>query len=376
VYFYIDESGHTGPNLFDPSQPILYYGVLSSKVNVDILAAQCVKQLRSRCKKSRLHATELGNSGLVSIAEDLVRLQKKLDFRFDLYMVNKPDFSIISFFDQVFDSGVNPAVTWSGYWTPMRYVLLLRLATLFDQETALKAWEARIELTDTKSEAGLILVCRILRSRINKLADARSRQLISDVLEWAEQHPRQIHFNAKTKKDRRSVMPNIIGFQTVMMGIAGRLLRTKRRAVRMIVDQQSQFNRSQKTLADFYTSVRLLDFANGPGLPEVSFRGFPTVPIEFTSGNVSAGLELVDIYIWIFKRHLEGRDLSAELYALIEPQLLRGRTDEISLAALEKRWGSWFENLPEMTEEQLVKGKELMKIDESRRLQAIGKANS
>jgi Protein of unknown function (DUF3800) len=368
VYFYIDESGHTGPNLFDPNQPILYYGVLSSKVNVDILAAQTVKQLRSRCKKSRLHATELGNSGLVSIAEDLVRLQRKLDLRFDLYTVNKPDFSIISFFDQVFDSGVNPAVTWSGYWTPMRYVLLLKLATLFDEETASKAWEARIELTDTKSEAGLILVCRILRSRINELADARSRQLISDVLEWAEQHPEQIHFNAKTKRDRPSVMPNIVGFQTVMMGIAGRLLRTKRRAVRMIVDQQSQFNRSQKTLADFYTAARLLDFANGPGLPEVSFRGIPTVPIEFTSGTVSAGLELVDIYIWIFKRHLEGRDLSAELYALIEPQLLRGQTDEISLAALEKRWGSWFKNLPEMTEEQLAKGKELMKIDESRRL--------
>jgi len=30
MFFYVDESGHTGTNLFDPNQPVLYYGVLSS----------------------------------------------------------------------------------------------------------------------------------------------------------------------------------------------------------------------------------------------------------------------------------------------------------------------------------------------------------
>ncbi len=35
MYFYIDESGNSGNNLFDRSQPVLSYGVLSSEVNVD-----------------------------------------------------------------------------------------------------------------------------------------------------------------------------------------------------------------------------------------------------------------------------------------------------------------------------------------------------
>ena len=79
VFFYVDESGHTGPNLFDPDQPVLYYGVLSSKVNVDVLAFERLQRLRTRCGVQRLHATELGNGGLAAIADDLSQLQSQLD---------------------------------------------------------------------------------------------------------------------------------------------------------------------------------------------------------------------------------------------------------------------------------------------------------
>lgn len=45
MYFFVDESGHTGANLFDENQPILNYGVLSAKTNLDVLAAPKVKKL-------------------------------------------------------------------------------------------------------------------------------------------------------------------------------------------------------------------------------------------------------------------------------------------------------------------------------------------
>jgi hypothetical protein len=32
MFFYVDESGHTGSNLFDPAQPQLYYGVLQATI--------------------------------------------------------------------------------------------------------------------------------------------------------------------------------------------------------------------------------------------------------------------------------------------------------------------------------------------------------
>ena len=57
MYFYVDESGHTGPNLFDAAQPMLYYGVLSSRMNLDVVAEYELASLRRRLKVPRLHAS-------------------------------------------------------------------------------------------------------------------------------------------------------------------------------------------------------------------------------------------------------------------------------------------------------------------------------
>jgi len=59
MYCYVDESGHTGANLFDPAQPTLFYELLSASVNLDIGV-------------DRLHATELGVPGLGRIAPLLI----------------------------------------------------------------------------------------------------------------------------------------------------------------------------------------------------------------------------------------------------------------------------------------------------------------
>lgn len=70
MYFYVDESGHTGPNLFDASQPMLYYGVLSSRMNLDVVAEYELAALRRRLKVPRLHAAELGVGKLVWVVPD------------------------------------------------------------------------------------------------------------------------------------------------------------------------------------------------------------------------------------------------------------------------------------------------------------------
>lgn len=371
MHFYVDESGHTGPNLFDSSQPTLYYGVLSSPVNVDVLAADRLKALRRRAGVQRFHAAELGNGGLVSLAGDLAAMQRNWSLRFDIYRVVKPDHAIICFFDQVFDQGMNPAMTWTGYWTPMRYVLLLKVASLFDEGLAKLAWDARLQLDDKRANQLVSEVCHQLVGRIDSLPDARSRQLIGDALTWAAENAEELHYNAATKRDQLSVMPNIIGFQSVMQGIASRLKKTARSASRIVVDRQSQFNKAQKTLHDFYIAASKVTLANGPGLPEVNLKGVPDIPIDFMSGAQSCGLELVDVYLWVFRRALEKKELAPELWLLIEPQMRRGRTDEISLAAVEKRWTRWFENLPEPTEEQMARGREMTAMDEARRVKGM-----
>lgn len=371
MHFYIDESGHTGANLFDPEQPILYYGVLSSKVNVDAVAEASVVAMRRSCGVERLHGAELGNAKLPQIVPALVTLQKKMDLRFDVYSVAKPDHAIICFFDQVFDQGVNPAVTWTGYWTPMRYVLLLKVASLFDEELARLAWDARIEINDAKAEKRLLEVCAILRERIARLPDERSRQLIGDALAYVETFPDRIFYNVKNKDMLLQVTPNVVGFQQVMIGVAARIRKHGREATRIVVDQQIEFNGAQKMLAGMYAAAKDAKLVNGPGLPKIDMRDMPTVPINFTPGTMSPGLEIVDVYLWIFKRAMEQKDLAPELYQIIRGQQHRGQTDQISLNGIASRWEKWFAGLPEPTEDQIRRGQEMLREDEARRLKAV-----
>ena len=371
MHFYVDESGHTGPNIFDANQPTLYYGVLSSSVNVDVLASDRLRALRKRAGVARIHAAELGNGGLLPLVGDLAAMQRDMSLRFDLYRLAKRDHAIICFFDQVFDQGMNPAMTWTGYWTPMRYVLLLKVASLFDERLAKLAWEARLALDDDLANRHLTELCHQLTQRLHSLPDARSRQLIGDTLRWAAEHPGALLYNAKTKNDRLAVMPNIIGFQSVMVGIAARLKKVGRRAARIVVDQQSQFNKAQRTLHDYYVRASKVTLMSGPGLPEIDFSGVPNVPIEFIPGTDSCGLELVDVYLWVFRRMFERTQLAPEFWQLISPQVRRGITSEISLAAIEQRWTRWFDSLPEPTEEQLARGRAMLALDEARRLQGI-----
>ena len=374
MYFYIDESGHTGVNLFDEAQPMLYYGVLSSKLNVDIIAEDSLAKVRNKLGVKRLHANELGNGNLVKITTDLCRIQKQLDFRFDIYRVAKPDHAIISFFDQVFDSGMNPAMSWTGYWTPLRYVLLIKLASLFDEDLAKTAWNARISLDNNIAHAGLIRVCETLIQRLDSLPDLSSRQLIGDCLTWAIKNPDKISYNVSDKQSILQVSPNIIGFQSVMIGIANRVKSSQLKASKIIVDQQSQFNKAQRTLAEFYATAKGVKLQTGPGMPKMDLKNIPNVPIEFSSSNNSAGLELVDINLWVFKRFMEKKDLAPQLFSLIRPHLHRGRTDEISIRAIIDRWSKYFDMIPEldeMPEEQIKIARKVLEVDEQRRLYAI-----
>jgi hypothetical protein len=375
MYFYVDESGHTGPNLFDENQPILYYGVLSSELDVDYQAASAMEEVRKFLGVERLHAAELGMGRLASIAKGLELLHLSLDLKFDFYMVYKKDHAAICFFDQVFDQGMNPAVPWLAYWTPLRYLLLHKVSSLFDLELLKRSWNARIQTNDEIAETELVEVCKTLLTRVGHVVDERSRQIITDALTWASNNPREIRYNAKNKQEFLWITPNLIGFQTVMRGIALRIYGCMPKSPVIVIDQQSQFNKTQRSLAEFYAEVRGFRYDFGTGLPELDYTGMPDTSLLFSSGRESIGLELVDVYLWIFKRLYEGKEIAPELRSFIADQLHTTMTDEISLQAIEERWMDWFEKLPEPTPEQWEEAKKMHSIDEQRRREAISLDN-
>jgi hypothetical protein len=83
MHFYVDETGHTGPNLFDPTQPVLSYGVLSSPADLDKVAESELAALRKKLGVPRIHAAELGIHHLSEVVDCILVLQKKHRIRFE-----------------------------------------------------------------------------------------------------------------------------------------------------------------------------------------------------------------------------------------------------------------------------------------------------
>src|SRR5690625_1253872 len=104
MYFYVDESGHTGLNLFDPAQPSFYYGVLSSEVDLNLTIKDRVQVLRKRLGVKRLHANEMTNEQREVVMELMKEIHNEISLGFHLVLINKYDHSVFAFFDQIFRS--------------------------------------------------------------------------------------------------------------------------------------------------------------------------------------------------------------------------------------------------------------------------------
>jgi hypothetical protein len=346
MYCYVDESGNTGNHLFDPAQPVLYYGLITSKTNLDVFAEPLLRVARAKLGVERLHANELGVRRLSEVALSLGRFALKRDVRFSLYKVVKPDHAVITFFDQVFDSGLNKAVRWDHYWTPLRFPLVLKVAHLFDEEIAKAAWAARVETNPARAAEALQRLCATLQDRIYRLPDARSRELISGALTWAAANPFEISYGAGNKDSALQISPNLVGFQQVLQSAAAQAQKQSRQVRQIVVDRQTQFNQAQAELADIYRRLRGMKHSMGPGMPKMDMTNIPEAPPVFRPGDESAGLELVDVVLWVAKRWQEGRPLSSELKEMFNAFAKRGNTDEVSLNGLDRRW-SFLATLPD-----------------------------
>ena len=353
MYFYVDESGHTGLNLFDASQPRLYYGVLSSPKNLDVVAEPVLKILRTMLNVDRIHASQLGNGELVKIAPLLRQLAIDLDIRFDLHTVYKPDHAIIQFFDQTFDQGVNPAVSWTGYWTPLRYPLLLKLSQLFDENMAKEAWEARIETNDQEAERKLINVCSSVINNLGMMTDARAKELISDAMNWVIKHPSEICYNISSKEQSLQISPNLVGFQSVILEFHQKLKLTSTEAKAIIVDRQSEFNRAQEYIHNFYQQQNDVHALGVLGMPEMDLRDFLKFQLfVLREMKEIASLELDDVYLWIMKQVMKMKLLLLEIEQLCEDQTNKGELSisDVSLNIIDKRWSTFFEqNIPDIS---------------------------
>lgn len=199
------------------------------------------------------------------------------------------------------------------------------------------------------------------RSNLGMMTDARAKELISDAMNWVIKNPSEICYNISSKEQSLQISPNLVGFQSVILEIHKKLKLTSTEAKAIVVDRQSEFNRAQEYIYNFYQQQNDVYALGVLGMPEMDLRDFPKIPVICTPGNESAVLELVDVYLWIMKRIIEDKSIAPELEQLCEDQTNKGELliSDVSLNTIDKRWSNFFnQNVPDInsfTAEELEK---------------------
>ncbi|PPU45488.1 hypothetical protein XarbCFBP7697_06535 [Xanthomonas arboricola] len=369
MFFHIDETGNTGNDLFNKDQPRLGYGVLSSRMNVDAIGVDLHKKMLQAVKSTELHAKDLRASGIVKISDLLLKLQDKMSFDFDYYFIEKRTHAIVLFFDAVFDAGLNPAVRWESYWTPMRFVIIHKLAYILNEDLLRKSWSLCTDRKIEKREADIVELLTEIKARAsNSGLDHRSIEIILDALSYGIKNPMALDFGYP---DKKIVSPNAVGFQFVVSAMARRL-RSKglKDASSIIVDRQNEFNKAQIETHRVQGLIKqgmqhapLKDrraILNHPlymhmDVDEVLGRGHPAREIAVMDSSNSIGLQIVDIYLWMAQRMVTNQ-LPQELYQLARKIFRRSSIDGISMDGMETRFNGFMSDIAscgDFSQEQL-----------------------
>lgn len=371
MFFHIDESGNTGNNLFDAVQPTLSYGVLSSKLNVDALGRAAHAAMLRKLGVFSLHANQLGTGGLLEIAPELIALQRRFRFRFDYYYIHKPAYALVILFDAIFDAGLNKAVKWEMYWTPMRFLAIHNLSQLCDEALLKIAWQLCISKSVEERSGEIVALLTDLRKRNKKSRlDNRTKELFDAAFGYGIEHPQELDFGVS---DQKMISPNAVGFQFVLSSIARRLRAGKRKdALSIKVDRQTEFNPAQvgthyaqKRISEGLASIEGQErrmylehpLYDGLGDEETLRKGMPKKEIEVDSSEASIGLQIVDVYLWLINRGQSKSEPPSELQFLAHHFLKHSCFDSISMEGMAVRWNAFEKKLPafdELTDEQLA----------------------
>ena len=369
MFFHIDESGNTGMNLFDANQRRLSYGVLSSRLNVDALGKRAHREMAERLGVSSLHANEMGVGGLAKIEDVLHALQKRFRFGFDYYYIDKPVHALVVLFDAVFDAGINDAVKWDLYWTPLRFVAITNLARIVDEGLLKEAWGLCTARKTKALPERVVALLRELKAHTEESElDGRTKELFADAFEFGIRNPMDLDFGVTHTK---LVSPNAVGFQFVVRAIARRARKGGNGPVSIKVDRQQQFNKAQIETHDLLTAIgegirsasaeERAFYFHHPLLrdmdrKDLELKGMPIKVPEVSSSSASIGLQIVDLYLWTTNRLLRGEDLPTGMREVARLFLKDAVIDSISMEGMAERWRQFERGLTafeDLSEEQL-----------------------
>ena len=374
MYAYIDESGNTGSNLFDPAQPYFLTVAMSSAMDFDDVFRSRVERMANRIGTDHLHASAIGVDGVEAVAAGLIELVEFSQTRFYFAAVNKRDVAALKFFDAIFDAGENRAASRYGYaLSPLRFHLVKDFVGLLDVTDTRLFWNAMTRVRSPQTVQDAVSAIDNVLERLGTLNDPRSRDLIGDTMRWARDNIDEFSFWTSRKEDHYGQLPNLFTLPRLLNSISDAAKHWDCKVDRIVHDQQSQFGR---TLQEWHSSFAghdrdlIFDFGDTP----IRLANIHGSHFEMRDSKASPGLQVVDLVLWTFSRSLSGKFLGRHSTALFELCFSPDNVYFMSLGSILEeleRMHSIVMDLP-LTEDQILEGMALLRDVEQRRQEWAG----
>ena len=331
MFAYIDESGHTGTNLFDPIQPYFFNAAMSSETDFDIAFGQEVSQIAERFNLESLHAREIGPDGVEAIANSVGELVKRSQVKFHFVVANKQDNAILQFFYAVFDPFENPAAHPTWFWIRLlRFGLVGELGKVMAPTEAKKFWEAMTTPKSKENEAKAKQAIDNVLGRLDRISDPRPKQLISDTLTWARNNIEQFSFWSSEKNAHQRFMPNLYTLPELFARISDDAENWNIPVAKIVHDRQFEFEANIVKWHSLFRNLQPETELNWGDtiskVPDVSQSVF-----EFSDARSSPALQIVDIVLWVFARFTLDKLAKPASLKLFEQISSIGDTIDISL---------------------------------------------
>ncbi|MDZ4841675.1 MAG: DUF3800 domain-containing protein [Hyphomicrobium aestuarii] len=335
IYAYVDETGNTGHNLFDVAQPDFFTAALITKGNFDAVHGARALTIATKFGASSLHGKDLGVGRLEKIAPDVLSLIQSASATFFVSRVEKKYLLACKMFDSIFDSGENAAVGWHHYnFRQLRLMLTFKFSTMIDEDIARNFWKCILEPNEKKAYQALPDVCASLLKNLDRIVDHRAREIIEGGLDWARTHPESIQIHTDKKLVRQGHLPNLVAFTNLLKGLDNYSRRTKRRVARISHDQQSEFQRTLEMYHDL--------FSNASG-DVISWAGdtyclqlVPGSALEILEDSQSAGIQVVDIVLWLYAQFRKGKELPDGCLSILEYVFSNGWESDFSFDGVDR----------------------------------------
>ncbi|MCK1640179.1 DUF3800 domain-containing protein [Bradyrhizobium sp. 157] len=334
IYAYVDESGNTGKNIFDPSQPDYFAGALIAKGDFDIRYTDHIQKIAGKVGVTAIHANELGLGKLETIAADLYKLLSNANTQFFVSRVEKKYLLATKMFDVLFDSGENAAVAWHHYnFKPLRIILAFKLSHIIDDSIARDFWKALLMARENDARNALPPICEALKSRLETLPDQKSREVLGGGLDWIIKHPECVQFATEQQIAKKGHFPNLVAFSNLLQGLQHVSQLSKKKIACITHDEQSEFERIYESWHKVFSnaSSEVIEWAG----ERYSLQWAPGSRFVMKPDDSSVGIQMADVALWLYGQSLKGKNIPRNCAKLLALMLERGWRNDFSFVGVE-----------------------------------------